>query len=81
MYIADGDDVGIVLLVEIIEVGLVLEVVRVNFAGLNNVVGLDIVGELLDVKGNALSCEYLFGNGEDFGVRCGGRRRRLSSDP
>lgn len=72
MYIADGDDVGIVLLVEIIEVGLVLEVVRVNFAGLNNVVGLDIVGELLDVKGHALSCEYLFGNGEDFGVRCGG---------
>ena len=65
MDIANGDDVRVVLLVEIVEVRLVLEVVCVDLAGLNNIVGLDIIFELFDVKGDALS-------GEDLGVRCGG---------
>ena len=55
MDIANGDDVRVVLLVEIVEVRLVLEVVCVDLAGLNNIVGLDIIFELFDVKGDALS--------------------------
>lgn len=72
MDIANGDDVRVVLLVEIVEVRLVLEVVCVDLAGLNNIVGLDIIFELFDVKGDALSGKDLLGNGEDLGVRCGG---------
>ena len=72
MDIANGDDVRVVLLVEIVEVGLVLEVVCVNLAGLNNIVGLDIIFELFDVKSDALSGKDLLGNGENLGVRCGG---------
>ena len=88
MDIANGDDVRVVLLVEIVEVRLVLEVVCVDLAGLNNIVGLDIIFELFDVKGDALSGKDLLGNGEEpsllsaactmvipiavIGVRCGG---------
>ena len=72
MDIANGDDVRAVLLVEIVEVRLVLEEVCVDLAGLNNIVGLDIIFELFDVKGDALSGKDLLGNGEDLGVRCGG---------
>ena len=43
MDIANGDDARVVLLVEIVEVRLVLEVVRVDLAGLNNIVGLATV--------------------------------------
>lgn len=81
MDIANGDDVRVVLLVEIVEVRLVLEVVCVDLAGLNNIVGLDIIFELFDVKSDALSGKDLLGNGENLGVRCGGMRRRLWSDP
>lgn len=72
MDIANGDDVRVVLLVEIVEVRLVLEVVCVDLAGLNNIVGLDIIFELFDVKSDALSGKDLLGNGENLGVRCGG---------
>ena len=45
-----GDQMGAVLLVEVVQVGLMLEVVGVYLAVLDDVVGLDVVIELLDVQ-------------------------------
>ena len=64
-----GYDVGLVLCVKVIEIRLVLEVVSINLAAVNNIVRLNIVGELFDVKRNVFLCENLFCNFKDFRVR------------
>ena len=46
------DDVRAVFLVEIVQIGQVLEVVGVKLSALHHVVGLDIVGELDDLQGD-----------------------------
>ena len=45
---------GVILLVEILKVGQVLEVVGVYLAALNHVVGLNVIGKFLNVKLNIL---------------------------
>ena len=52
---ADGNDIGAVFGVEVIEVRNMLEVVGIDFAAVNNVVGLYIIGEFFDVEGDAFS--------------------------
>ena len=49
----NGDEVRAVLGVEVIQIRNVLEVVGVDLAALHDVVRLDVVGELLDVEGDA----------------------------
>ena len=48
-----------------------LEVVCVELAAVNNVVGLNVVGVLLDFESDILLCEDILDNAEDFSVRCG----------
>ena len=59
----------LVFLIEIIEVGGVLEIVRVDFAAFHHVIGLHIVGEFLHVKRDFLLRQNLLDNRENFGVR------------
>ena len=68
----NGDDVGVVLGVEIVEIGLVLEVVGVDSAVFDNGVGHDIVIIDLDVEGDVLLGEDALHDLEDLSVR--GRR-------
>ena len=59
---------GAVLGVEVVQVGLMLEVVGVNLAAVHHVVGLDVIGELLDVQGDVFLGQDVLGDGQDFGV-------------
>lgn len=68
---SDGNDVSVVFRVEVVQIGGVLEVVRVDFAALNYIVGLNVIGELLDVEGYVLLGEDILCNGENFSVRSG----------
>ncbi len=61
-----------VLLIEIVEVGLMLEVVCIAVAAFNNIVRLYIVSELYDVEGYILLSEDGLDNAEDL---CMGRGR------
>ena len=63
---------GAVLGVEVVKVGDVLEVVCVDLAALNDVVGLDIVGVLDDFEGDVLLGEDVLCYLEYLGVRRGG---------
>ncbi len=47
---ADADQMGAVLVVEVIQIGLMLEVVGVQIAALDGDVGLDIVGVFHDFQ-------------------------------
>ena len=69
---ADGNDVGVLLGVEIVEVGSVLEVICENGAVFNNGVGNYIVVVGLDVEGDVLLGEDVLYDLEDLCVR-GGR--------
>ena len=66
-----GDEVGAVFGVEVFEVGEVLEVVRVDVARVERLVGHDVVGELDDLQVDALLGEGRLHLLEDLGV---GRR-------
>ena len=48
-----------------------LEVVSIYFTAVNNVVGLYIVGEFKNFKGDAFFSKDIFGNGKDFSMGCG----------
>ena len=61
-----------VLSIEVVKVRNVLEVVGVDLAAVNHVVGLDIVGEFEDLKSDAFFGKDLLGNCKDLSVRCGG---------
>ena len=69
---SSGDNLGAVLGVEVVQVGLMLEVVGVNFAAVNNQVGLDVVVELLDHEGDVLSSQDVLGDGQDLSMGRGG---------
>ena len=65
-----------VLGVEVVQIRNVLEVVRVKFAVIDDEVGLYIVGELGNLKGDILLSEDVFDDRKDLGVRrgrCGDR--------
>ena len=64
----DGDDVGAVFGVEVIEVGEMLEVVGVHGAVLHHVVGNHIVAVFLNVEGDVLGGENVLGNGKDLSM-------------
>ena len=66
-----------VLLIEIVEVGLMLEVVCIAVAAFNNIVRLYIVGELYDVEGYILLSEDGLDNAENL---CMGRGRSCDLD-
>ena len=68
----NGNKVGAVLGVEVIEVGGVLEVVGQDGAVLYHVIGDDIVAVFLNIKGDILGGEDLLGYGKDLGVGGGG---------
>ena len=59
------------LFIEVLKIGDVLEVVRVKFAALDDVVRLHVVLELLDLQRPALGLEDGLGLREDLGVRRG----------
>ncbi|GDY72680.1 hypothetical protein SAV31267_021650 [Streptomyces avermitilis] len=70
----DGHDVGALLLVEVVEVGLVLEVVGADGAVLGRRVRRDVVGDLLDLQVQArLLRQVLLDEVEYLGVRGGTR--------
>lgn len=62
---------GAVFLIEIVKVGLVLEVVGVNLTVVYNIVGLYIIGELYDIKGYVLFGEDNLYHLKNVGMRCG----------
>ena len=68
----DGDQVGAVLRVEVVQVGLVLEVVGVHRAVLDHVVGDDVVVKFLDVQGDALGLQDGHADLQHFAVGGGG---------
>ncbi len=70
MYSGDRHDLCAVLLVEVLKVGKVLEVVCIDLTTVNDLVGLDVIGELLNVKGDVLLGKYLSCNSQNLGVRC-----------
>ena len=72
----DGYQRGTVLGIEIVQIRNVLEVVRVKFAVIDDEVGLYIVGELGDLKGDVLLGEDVLNDSEDLSVRCGRSRNR-----
>ena len=59
---------GVVVDVEFVEIGLMLEVVGVEIAAVQRKVGLHIVGVLDDVKGIPLGLKVGAGGFEDFRV-------------
>ncbi|GFN02625.1 hypothetical protein Smic_11810 [Streptomyces microflavus] len=74
VHVHDRDDGGVVLLVEVVQVGLVLEEVGVDLAGLGGGVRQDVVRELLDLQLEALLLrQVLLDEVQDVGVRRRGR--------
>ena len=69
---SDGNDVSVLLSVEVVEVGSVLEVVCGAGAVLNNGVRNNIIVVGLDVKGDVLLGEDLLCDLKDFCVGSGG---------
>lgn len=69
--VGDANEVGAVFLVVVVEVGLVLEVVRVEAAVRQGDVGLHVVGEFNDLERPALSSEQVFRGIQNLGVRRG----------
>ncbi len=69
--LGDANEVGAVFLVVVVEVGLVLEVVRVEAAVRQGDVGLHVVGEFNDLERPALSSEQVFRGIQNLGVRRG----------
>ena len=65
----NGNKVGAVLCVEVIEVRNVLEVVSIDFSAFYYVVRLHIVGEFLDCKSDVLFCKDFLSYCENFFVR------------
>ena len=68
---ADGNDVSVVLGVEVVEIRSVLEVVGINLAAFNDLVGDYVVCVLLDVESDVLLGKDILCNCEDLGVRSG----------
>ena len=66
------DDVGAVLSVEVIQIRGVLEVVGIDLAAFDDVIGLDIVGEFDDIQGDVLLGKNFLGNLQNFRVGGGG---------
>ena len=62
----NGDQVGALLLIEVVQVGLMLEVVGVALAILNDGVGDHVVIVLLDVQRNALVGQDLLADLQDL---------------
>ena len=71
MDLGDANEVGAVFLVVVVEVGLVLEVVRVEAAVRQGDVGLHVVGEFNDLERPTLSSEQVFRSIQNLGVRRG----------
>ena len=63
-----GDQMSAVLLVEVVQVGLMLEVVGVDLAVLDDIVGLDVVIELLNIQGDALLGQDVLADLQDLAV-------------
>ena len=57
MDVGDAHEMRALLLIEVVEVGNVLEVVGVDLAFLGHRVGLHVIGELLHFKGVAFLLE------------------------
>ena len=70
----NGDQVGALLLIEVVQVGLMLEVVGVALAILNDGVGDHVVIVLLDVQRNALVGQDLLADLQDLAVGAGWQR-------
>ena len=68
---SNRDQVGALLLIEVVQVGLMLEVVGVALAILNDGVGDHIVIVLLDVQRNALVGQDLLADLQDLAVGAG----------
>ena len=65
---AHGHDVGVVLSVEVLQIGQVLEVVGVHGAVLHHGVGHNVVIVDLNVQGDVLGRQDLLGDLQDLGV-------------
>ena len=74
MDASNGDQVGALLLIEVVQVGLMLEVVGVALAILNDGVGDHIVIVLLDVQSDALVGQDLLADLQDLAVGAGWQR-------
>ena len=85
-------DVSAVFRIEIVKIRSVLEVVGVNLAAFNYIVGLNIIGEFLDVKSNVFLGKYFLcyrkylgmgrgrsSNGNLFSLKSGIINRRVKA--
>ena len=68
-----GNQIGAVVLVEVEQIGQMLEVVRIQIARFQCLVGQDVVGELFDLKLNALLGEEGLDGLENLGMGSGRR--------
>ncbi len=73
MHRADGNEVHALFLHEVVEVGLVLEVIGVQLLAVQSHVGLDIIGVFHDLDFVALGLEHLIGHFQKFSMGRGGR--------
>ena len=64
--------VGVVLLVKVLQVGAVLEVVGIHFARLGYQVGLHIVGIFNHIQGDICLCQDIASHFQNLGMRHGG---------
>ena len=64
-----GNYVRTVLSIEIIEIRNVLEVIGIDLSTFNNVIGLNIIGELNYLQGDTLLGKYILSNSKDFCMR------------
>ena len=74
MNCADGNNVGSVFCVEIVKIRNVLEIVCENVAAVNNLVGLNVIGEFNNLKGYVFLCKDVFRYFKDFCMRSGRSR-------
>ena len=65
-----------VLFIEVFKVRQVLEVVSVNFAAVNNVIRLNVIGKFLNVKRYILFLKNFLSNRKYFCMGCGRSRNR-----
>ena len=71
MHAAHGRELGAFLGIEIVQIGLVLEVVGVQILAVQGHIGLHIVGVFDDLQVDAFGLEHVFDRIQDLGMRRG----------
>ena len=67
----NGNDVGAIFGVEVIEIGGVLEVVGENGAIFYHIIGDNVVAVFLNIQGDVLCSQDILGNSKDLSMRSG----------